>query len=210
MSPVEILGYAASATVLATFCMRTMIPLRIAALGSNFLFIGYGYLDHLTPVLLLHCILLPVNAIRLVQFQQLVRAMRKAHSGELPIKNLLPYMSRHAMSAGAVLVRKGEQADRLYYLAEGELEIPNLRVVLKAGAVVGEIGIFAASQARSATVVCRTDCKLLQLTERKARELYFQDRAFSFAVLQLIIQRLSENNERLLQSQVQGTAEPVG
>jgi CRP/FNR family transcriptional regulator, cyclic AMP receptor protein len=55
---------------------------------------------------------------------------------------------------------------------------------------------------RTATVVCRTDCKLLELTEKKARELYFEDRAFSFAVLQLIIQRLTENNERLQQSRV--------
>lgn len=206
MSPVEILGYAASATVLATFCMRTMIPLRIAALVSNFLFIGYGYLDHLTPVLLLHCILLPVNAIRLVQFQRLVRAMQRAHSGELPIRNLLPYMSSRLLRAGDVLVRKGERADRLYYLMEGELEIPDTDVVLRSGAVVGEIGIFASSQARSATVVCRSDCKLMELGERKARELYFEDRAFSFAVLQLIIQRLTEDSERLSQSQAQGGA----
>jgi len=35
----------------------------------------------------------------------------------------------------------------------------------------------------------------------KAKQLYFQDRSFGFAVLQLIISRLVENNERLLQGE---------
>ena len=35
---IDLLGYAASATVLATFCMNTMIPLRATAILSNILF----------------------------------------------------------------------------------------------------------------------------------------------------------------------------
>jgi CRP/FNR family transcriptional regulator, cyclic AMP receptor protein len=61
MTWVDILGYAASAAVLATFCMSTTIPLRILALGSNVLFMAYGYVDHLYPVFVLHAILFPVN-----------------------------------------------------------------------------------------------------------------------------------------------------
>ena len=60
------MGYAASAAVLATFCMSTTIPLRILALGSNVLFIAYGYADHIYPVFVLHAFLLPVKALRLV------------------------------------------------------------------------------------------------------------------------------------------------
>jgi CRP/FNR family cyclic AMP-dependent transcriptional regulator len=57
MSWVEILGYAASAAVLATFCMSTMVPLRVLALVSNVLFAVYGYMDNLHPVLILHLVL---------------------------------------------------------------------------------------------------------------------------------------------------------
>ena len=46
---VEITGYVASALVLATFWMRTMIPLRIVALGSNIAFIIYGIVGGLVP-----------------------------------------------------------------------------------------------------------------------------------------------------------------
>lgn len=59
------LGYAASCAVLATFLMRNMVPLRLIAILSNILFLSYGYVAHIYPVLLLHLVLLPVNCWRL-------------------------------------------------------------------------------------------------------------------------------------------------
>jgi CRP/FNR family cyclic AMP-dependent transcriptional regulator len=203
MSGVDLLGYAASAAVLATFCMSTMIPLRILALASNVLFMLYGYFDDLLPVLLLHAALFPINLVRLGQFQRLVRDMRKAGRKDLPVESLVPYMTKRSLAAGQTLVRKGDIADRLYVLEDGELEITELGKTLKPGAVVGEIGVFAPDQKRTATIVCRTACSLFELTESKAKQLYFQDRSFGFAILQLIIARLVENNETLLQA---GTA----
>jgi len=61
------IGYLAAGLVLAAFCMRSMSKLRLVALASNLAFIAYGYLDNLMPVLVLHALLLPVNAYRLVQ-----------------------------------------------------------------------------------------------------------------------------------------------
>jgi CRP-like cAMP-binding protein len=180
--------------------MSTMIPLRILGLVSNVLFMAYGYVDHLYPVFILHMILFPVNALRLVQFWRLVREMRDVHREDLSIKSLLPYMTRRKVRAGDTLFRKGDKADLLYYLAHGELEITDFNKVLKSGAVIGEIGVFAPNQARSATVICRSDCNLFELTEHKAKQLYFQDPSFGFAVLRLIITRMAENNERLTQT----------
>jgi CRP/FNR family cyclic AMP-dependent transcriptional regulator len=196
---VDLLGYAASAAVLATFCMSTMIPLRVIALASNVLFIAYGYADHLYPVLMLHTLLFPINAFRLIQFYRLVQQMREIPGEDLSIQTLLPYMTRRTFVAGETLVRKGERADCLYYLVDGELEVTDFKKTLAPGAMVGEIGVFAPNQARTATIICRTDCSVLELTESTARQLYFQDRSFGFAVLQLIISRLVENNEHLLQ-----------
>jgi CRP/FNR family transcriptional regulator, cyclic AMP receptor protein len=71
---------------------------------------------------------------------------------------------------------------------DGELDVTDFNKVLKPGAVVGKIGVFATNQAITATIVCCTDCTLFELTEHKAKQLYFQDRNFDFAVLQLIIE----------------------
>ncbi len=194
---VEVLGYAASAAVLATFCMSTMIPLRILAIISNVLFCSYGYFDHLYPVLILHAVLLPVNLWRLLQFYRLVRDVRDAHREDLPIESLLPYMTARNLAAGETLIRKGEKADRLYYLSEGELEITEIGKMLQPGAMLGEIGVFAKGQERTATIVCRTDCRLYELSESKAKQLFFQNKSFGFAIMQLIINRLLENNRQL-------------
>ena len=63
----EVLGYIAATLVFATFSMKTMVPLRIIAIASNFLFIAYGYLHPAYPVLVLHVALLPLNVWRLRQ-----------------------------------------------------------------------------------------------------------------------------------------------
>jgi hypothetical protein len=61
----DVVGYAAASAVLATFLMRSMVPLRLVAILSNILFVSYGYLAHIHPVLFLHAALLPINAARL-------------------------------------------------------------------------------------------------------------------------------------------------
>lgn len=67
MNWVNLLGYAASIAVLATFCMTGMVSLRVIAIVSNVLFATYALFAHIPPVLVLHAVLLPINLIRLVQ-----------------------------------------------------------------------------------------------------------------------------------------------
>jgi membrane glycosyltransferase len=73
MSWIDFLGYMAALTVLATFCMDTIVPLRGLAIASNVLFILYGIAGHLYPVFFLHAVLLPVNIVKIVQLRLQVR-----------------------------------------------------------------------------------------------------------------------------------------
>jgi hypothetical protein len=84
---VNLVGYIAASLVLATFCMRSMCALRLIALTSNLAFIAYGYLADLQPVLVLHFILLPVNAYRLLQLTKLP-ADSKETSKALTVQSL--------------------------------------------------------------------------------------------------------------------------
>ncbi len=77
----DLLGYAASIAVLATFYMKTMGPLRVAAIASNVLFVAYGYSEHILPVLLLHVALLPINTVRLFATLQGWRRQRFERGG---------------------------------------------------------------------------------------------------------------------------------
>ncbi len=73
----EVLGYAASCAVLATFLMRSMVPLRLVAILSNVLFIGFGYLQHIYPVFFLHVALLPINTWRLIATETVLAAQTR-------------------------------------------------------------------------------------------------------------------------------------
>ncbi len=69
MSWLEAIGYLASFLVLSTFYMKTMIPLRCCAIASNVVFIAYGFLGEIYPVLVLHLLLLPLNVRRLLELR---------------------------------------------------------------------------------------------------------------------------------------------
>jgi hypothetical protein len=193
MTWIDFLGYAASASVLVTFCMSTMVPLRIVALCSNVLFAGYGAFAHIYPVLGLHLILLPVNAVRLYQILSLIKRVRAAELTELSVEVLLPLMSKRHLQAGETLVRKGEKADRMFYLASGTMKIMEIGKIIGPGAVLGEIGIFAGDQKRTATVECLDDCEIYEISDSRTKQLYFQNPAFGFAVMKVVIGRLLEN-----------------
>ena len=110
MNWVETAGYLASALILATFCMKTMIPLRTAA-GSNIAFIVYGFYDNVHPVLVLHAILLPLNAWRAIQ-----TSLDKAGGGGLQRRSFYRMANavyeRSIPEAGETIFNEGDYADR--------------------------------------------------------------------------------------------------
>jgi hypothetical protein len=67
MNESDFFGYLASFLVFATFYMQKTIPLRIAAIVSNVAFIIYACSSNLTPILVLHGALLPLNLFRLAE-----------------------------------------------------------------------------------------------------------------------------------------------
>ncbi len=67
---VDLVGFVAAALVLLTFCMTSMVALRVTALLSNVAFFAYGYLGELAPVAILHAVLIPLNLWRLAEIER--------------------------------------------------------------------------------------------------------------------------------------------
>jgi hypothetical protein len=107
MSYIDIVGYAAALAVLGSFCMSTIVPLRILAVVSNVLFGLYGVSAHLYPVFFLHSILLPINLFKLA---------RRSRSHNLSIR-IAPEASGNSAADGrmdrAADYRSISQAKRL-------------------------------------------------------------------------------------------------
>lgn len=74
----DLLGYMAAGLVLVTFLAQSMTTLRAIAIASNVMFIAYALLAWLPPVLVLHALLLPLNAWRLWQVARSSRARASA------------------------------------------------------------------------------------------------------------------------------------
>jgi hypothetical protein len=78
----DFIGYVACGLVLLTFCMQTMLPLRLVALASNFAFITYGWAAKLIPILILHCLLAIIN---IASLSKTVTPLQQKHSTRTPL-----------------------------------------------------------------------------------------------------------------------------
>ncbi len=201
----ELIGYLAAILVFTSFYMKTMIPLRVVALGSNLAFIAYGIAGSLYPVLILHLALFPLNVLRLVQIRRLIRQVEEAAGGSLDVTVLLPHMKRLKLNPGGVLFRKGESADAMYYIGSGSLHLEEIDVRVGAGEVIGEIGLFAPRGQRMATAIAASSCEVYELSKEKIREYMHQNPAFGFALVQLITGRMLHN---LQQAQARAGVSP--
>lgn len=193
MDAAEGLGYLASVLVVASSSMKTMTPLRVLSIASNFAFISYSLAEGLLPILILHSILLPINSIRLFQMQRLLRSVKEAAQGDLALKGLLPFMTTRRFRQGEILFCKNDPSHEMFYLLTGEIHLQEIGRTIGAGTVLGEIAMFSPDKKRTATAICATGGKLLAMSEDQVRRLYFQNPKFGFYLVQLITRRLLEN-----------------
>lgn len=197
MSLAELIGYAAAICVFLTFYMKTMVPLRIAGIVSNVLFILYGYFAGAHPVLILHLALLPLNIWRLHEMQQLMRNMHEATHGDLNMEWLKPFTVARNISAGDVIFRKGDVADNMMVVMSGSFRLLEIDTIVEPGSVVGELGFLSLDHKRMATLKCEISGQVLEITYEQLKQLYFQNQKFGFYFLQLTTRRLFENIIRL-------------
>ncbi|HKF71848.1 MAG TPA: cyclic nucleotide-binding domain-containing protein [Stellaceae bacterium] len=189
------IGYLASTLVLCTFLAKTMMPLRVIALGSNVAFITYGALLHLYPVLVLHIILFPVNAWRLREIFQLVKSVEDTVDDRKVFNALVPFAKRVTVPRGEVLIRKGDPSDALYLVIEGKLWVEEAEAEIGPGGIVGEMGVLSRTHRRTATVDARTDCELGRVSAVDFQRVYFADPTLGLALIRLIIDRLTREIE---------------
>ncbi len=213
-SPEEMLALGsvacAAALVVVSSFVKTMIPLRWLAIGSNMGFVAYGALHPSYPMLFLHAVLLPINLFRLVEMVRLTRRVRAAAvEADLSGVWLKPYMRSKKIRAGTVLFRKGDLGDRLYLLADGRIEMVEIGADITPGEIFGEIAFFAPDRRRRLTARCTEDCTVLSIDETTVKQLYFQNPAFGFKVIELVAGRLSADVTRLTEQLLGAAAEPV-
>ena len=207
-SPGQIVALFAAAVAggltLTSSFVKTMLPLRLLAVGSNLGFLLYGVLHPSLVMALLQASLLPINLYRSAEMARLTRRVRRASlSADTSGVWLKPYMKSTRRLAGTVLFAKGDTAEHLYLLAEGRVEFLEIGRSVGPGQVFGEIAFFAPGNKRTQTARCSEDCVVLSVNQSTVRQLYFQNPAFGFELVGLVAARLSADVNRL-QEQLAG------
>ncbi len=189
----------AAGLVFLSFFMKTIVPLRTIAIGSNVVFIVYALLgiyyevfDKVLPILVLHLALLPLNLHRLQQVKATIKSLHDIKSNQQSIESLVPYMKNERAPHGQRLFNKGDAAHCLYLIRSGTLELPEIGKTLGAGTVLGEVGVFSRQARRTTSAVCVDDCELFSITAEKVMELFYQEPRFGFYIVRLLSQHLAE------------------
>lgn len=194
---VEAVGYAAAAAGLYSTWAKTMIPLRTAAIVTNVLFISYGALKGIYPTILVNCILLPLNFVRLRDMQQLLRKVRVAAKGDLNVDWLQPFLRTQHVRAGERIWNLGDPATFAVYVHSGQIELVEMRRTVTTGALIGEMGLFDPEGRRLLSARCESDAVIGVITYDNFRQLYYQNPEFGFSMMQLITSRMQENMRML-------------
>ena len=206
MTLVDIVGFSAAAASFVAFSSKTMIPLRIAAICSNTLFIAFGLLSGFWLAAVMHTLLLPLNVYRLQAMRRLVRRIAVAAKTEDIFESewLRPYMRRKSFTKGRTIFAKGEPAHGVYFIVSGQVHFPEVDEHAGSGLLFGEIAIFTDEGRRTLSCVCETDVEVLYMTNEELKELYFQNPEFGFHLVRLIVGRMKRQIDQL-QAHVQPT-----
>jgi CRP-like cAMP-binding protein len=180
----------------ASFAVKGMVPLRTLAIVGNVCFVAYGLVESLLPSLLLNIVLLPVNAARLWEIKKLSKEIARATRDSPVSQWLLPHMRHRSFKAGEVVFRRGEVADRLFYLAKGDLRMAEIGQRIGPGELFGEIGLFSPDRERTQTIVCETDSELYDMTDEMIFQLYYQNPKLGFYLMRLVAERLLKDVHR--------------
>lgn len=187
---VDLVGWVASGFTLAAYSMRTMLPLRVAAIGANLTFASYGWLVDILPMLVLHVVLLPFNIYHLVQILRTGRDIKAARTAGAKLDAIRPLMRRLTLPDGATLFRKGDSPDNLYILDNGLIRLVEIDSMVVPGEMFGEIAFFSEARERTLTAIREGDCVLLALNERDFITEFYRNPAFCFAMIKLVTQRV--------------------
>ena len=174
---------------IASTSMKTVITPRIAGIASAF-FLCSGIFARSFPPIFLYSLLLPLNTFRLYQMLELIKKVRAAASSDLTMDWLQPFMHRRSFRKGDVLFRKGDLADRMFLAEKGKFVVSELGIELRAGQIIGEMGLLTSGSHRTATVECTESGQVLMINYDQVRELYFENPEFGFYFLRLVGERL--------------------
>ena len=185
-----VVGFIGAALMVASYLMKSMLPLRLVALSANVFLIIYAVQFGSWPTVALYVVMIPINVKKVLEIRKLVHAIEHAKADSPVGEWLLPHMTRRQVKAGQTLWHKGDKANEMLYVEQGQLNLLEYDESIGPASTVGETGLFAPDNRRTRTIVCATDCTLYSLSAEAMAKLYYQNPKLGYHVMRLIVARL--------------------
>jgi CRP-like cAMP-binding protein len=112
--------------------------------------------------------------------------------------NLFRDKEATSFAAGDFVFKAGDPGETMYIVTEGEVEILAGSAILETagpGSIVGELALID-DEPRSATVVAKTDCRLVAVDRRRFQYMVQETPFFGLAVMKVLADRLRQTNAR--------------
>jgi len=108
----------------------------------------------------------------------------------------LSYMKREVYREGDTIFKKGDKADKMFYIKKGSIYLPEIKKVISAGHVIGEMGIFSPYNERTASAVCQEDVEAYTMGKDEVIKFFGQDPNLAITLIQTSFKRFIENLKR--------------
>ncbi|MFC1504512.1 Crp/Fnr family transcriptional regulator [Spirochaetota bacterium] len=115
---------------------------------------------------------------------------------------IVDLVSKHgiAIPGGKIIFKEGEEANNLYLLVEGEVEIlkkiknaQKVLAVTQKGDIFGEMAVVD-QKPRSATAIAKTDCRVIAINHESLEQIIQTTPEFSLKLIRLLSQKLRQSN----------------
>lgn len=113
--------------------------------------------------------------------------------------NLFRNKEAKSVAAGDYVFKAGDAGDFMYVVIEGEVEILDGSMSLeriRAGSIFGELALID-DEPRSASVVAKTDTRLVAVDRRRFEFMVTETPFFALAVMKVLADRLRRTNTRI-------------
>ena len=105
----------------------------------------------------------------------------------------LSAMRREFYRKGDCLFKRGDKADRMFYLHRGAVRLPEIKKTVSAGQLIGEFGLFSPRSERTASAICEEDLEAYSIGRQEVLEFLREDPSLAIDMMQLTFKRLLEN-----------------
>lgn len=105
-------------------------------------------------------------------------------------------MKKETHKKGEVLFKKGDAADKMFYIKKGSIRLAELNIVIAKDQVIGEMGIFSPFKERTASAVCEEDLEVYTMGRDEVIKFFGSDPQLAINLMQISIKRFMENLRR--------------